>query len=94
MESGDLLIVGETKTNCTDCYVERDTLMLSCSSSVCSAPLISPYQGLLRDIAANMLNLNIVIGTNDRVTATFLGDEERGEKRPREKQETRGRKMI
>ena len=73
MESGDLLIVGETKTNCTDCYVERDTLMLSCSSSVCSAPLISPYQGLLRDMAANMLNLNIVIGTNDRVTATFLG---------------------
>ena len=35
-------------------------------------------------MAAYMLNLNIVIGTNDRVTATVLGDEERGEEGERE----------
>ena len=52
--------------------VSHQTLMLSCSSSDCSAPPMKPYHGLLRDMAAYMLNLNIVIGTKEKVIWTLL----------------------
>ena len=51
------------------------TLILSCSSSVWSAPFIKPYHGLSRDMAAYMLNLNMVMGVKDRVMDTVLEGE-------------------
>lgn len=46
--------------------------MLSCSSSVCSAPLIIPYHGLSLDMAAYILNLNIDMGKKERVMDILL----------------------
>ena len=61
------------------------TLMLSCSSSVWSAPFIRPYHGLSRDMAAYMLNLNIEIGAKVSVMEISLYQEER-ERRGEEKE--------